>query len=204
VRVLPPRASKRFLINCSFFFKSTRHASSILISDFYFIFKRRFYDEGYQDGFSHGHIHGLIEGRALGREKGFEMWEELGFYEGFAKTWMTVLVKQGKSDAYVFLYFLFFSSLFFDVFRVFISPIPISGSFIFTLSFRRASQHIRSLLESIFQFSRVDPSASDPVSTSPNSSAKSDRATMASARLSACVQGCKVPKSRRWRTKRIK
>ncbi|KIM35588.1 hypothetical protein M413DRAFT_449638 [Hebeloma cylindrosporum] len=60
--------------------------------------EQTFYDEGYQNGFSHGRIHGLIEGRALGREKGFEMWEELGFYEGFAKTWMAVLVKQGKSD----------------------------------------------------------------------------------------------------------
>ena len=28
------------------------------------------------------------------------MWEELGFYEGFAKTWMAMLVKQGKSDEY--------------------------------------------------------------------------------------------------------
>jgi hypothetical protein len=40
----------------------------------------------------------LIEGRALGREKGFEMWEELGFYEGFTRVWMGVYVKQGKSD----------------------------------------------------------------------------------------------------------
>ena len=47
----------------------------------------RFYEEGYRDGFAHGRIHGLIEGRALGREKGFEMWEELGFYEGFARVW---------------------------------------------------------------------------------------------------------------------
>ena len=48
-----------------------------------------FYDSGYHDGFAHGRIHGLIEGRALGREQGFEMWEEIGFYEGFkfALTW---------------------------------------------------------------------------------------------------------------------
>jgi predicted transposase YdaD len=62
------------------------------------VFKHRFYDEGYRDGFSHGRIHGLIEGRALGGEKGFEIWEELGFYEGFAKTWRAVLVKQGRAD----------------------------------------------------------------------------------------------------------
>ena len=45
-----------------------------------------FYDSGYiyhDGGFAHGRIHGLIEGRALGRDQGFEMWEEIGFYEGF-------------------------------------------------------------------------------------------------------------------------
>ncbi|KAG9097717.1 hypothetical protein FRC07_010741 [Ceratobasidium sp. 392] len=46
------------------------------------------YASGHEDGFAHGRIHGLIEGRALGREKGFEMWEELGFYEGFATLWL--------------------------------------------------------------------------------------------------------------------
>ncbi|KJA28309.1 hypothetical protein HYPSUDRAFT_122022, partial [Hypholoma sublateritium FD-334 SS-4] len=57
-----------------------------------------FYDAGYEDGFAHGRIHGLIEGRALGREKGFEIWEELGFYEGFARTWRAILVKQSRED----------------------------------------------------------------------------------------------------------
>jgi len=57
-----------------------------------------FYDSGYEDGFTHGHIHGLIEGRALGREKGFEMWEEIGFYEGFALTWKAILRQQSKED----------------------------------------------------------------------------------------------------------
>jgi|SRR5882762_6375201 hypothetical protein len=59
-------------------------------------FDIRFYDAGYNDGFTHGRIHGLIEGRALGREKGFEMWEELGFYEGFALMWQAIYVKQGR------------------------------------------------------------------------------------------------------------
>ncbi|KAF8131563.1 hypothetical protein EV363DRAFT_1398652 [Boletus edulis] len=48
--------------------------------------EQTFYDAGYTDGYAHGRIHGLIEGRALGREKGFEIWEEIGFYEGFART----------------------------------------------------------------------------------------------------------------------
>jgi len=58
----------------------------------------RFYDTGYEDGNAHGRIHGLIEGRALGREKGFEMWEELGFYEGFAMMWQAIYLKQNRTD----------------------------------------------------------------------------------------------------------
>jgi len=60
--------------------------------------EQTFYDEGFKDGHAHGRIHGLIEGRALGREKGFEMWEELGYYEGFAITWRALLTKLGKLD----------------------------------------------------------------------------------------------------------
>lgn len=58
----------------------------------------RFYDAGHEDGFAHGRIHGLIEGRAMGREKGFEMWEELGFYKGFARMWQAIYIKQGRGD----------------------------------------------------------------------------------------------------------
>jgi predicted transposase YdaD len=61
----------------------------------------RFYDEGYEDGFAHGRIHGLIEGRALGREKGYEMFEELGFYEGFALTWKKIYESTGRSEEFV-------------------------------------------------------------------------------------------------------
>ncbi|KAJ2937017.1 hypothetical protein H1R20_g77, partial [Candolleomyces eurysporus] len=61
--------------------------------------EQTFFDEGYKDGFAHGRIHGLIEGRALGREKGFEMWEELGYYEGLAQTWKAYLSLQGTDDA---------------------------------------------------------------------------------------------------------
>jgi predicted transposase YdaD len=57
-----------------------------------------FYDEGFQDGYSHGRIHGLIEGRALGREKGYEMFEELGYYEGFALTWQNIYEKNGQAE----------------------------------------------------------------------------------------------------------
>jgi hypothetical protein len=47
-------------------------------------------------------MHGLIEGKALGCEKGYEMWEELGFYQGFASTWRTFLSRHGSnSDEYV-------------------------------------------------------------------------------------------------------
>ncbi|KAJ3524851.1 hypothetical protein NM688_g8490 [Phlebia brevispora] len=60
--------------------------------------EQTFYDSGYQDGFAHGRIHGLIEGRALGREKGFEMWEELGYYEGFALMWKAILANEAKQD----------------------------------------------------------------------------------------------------------
>jgi hypothetical protein len=62
-------------------------------------FLSSFFDEGYKDGYAHGRIHGLIEGRALGREKGFEMWEELGYYEGLAQTWKAFLSLRGTDDA---------------------------------------------------------------------------------------------------------
>lgn len=52
--------------------------------------EQSFYNSGYEDGFAHGRIHGLIEGRALGREKGYEIWEEVGFYKGFALLWAAV------------------------------------------------------------------------------------------------------------------
>jgi len=63
--------------------------------------RSRFYDKGYEDGFAHGQIHGLIEGRALGREKGYEMFEELGFYEGFALSWKKIYESTGRSDEFV-------------------------------------------------------------------------------------------------------
>ncbi|KAI0251613.1 hypothetical protein BJV78DRAFT_1125885 [Lactifluus subvellereus] len=52
--------------------------------------EQTFYTVGYEEGYAHGRLHGLIEGRALGAEKGFELWEELGFYEGAARLWTAV------------------------------------------------------------------------------------------------------------------
>jgi hypothetical protein len=43
-----------------------------------------FFKHGYIDGYAHGRTHGLIEGRAAGKEKGIELWEEVGYYQGFA------------------------------------------------------------------------------------------------------------------------
>jgi len=60
--------------------------------------EQSFYDEGFQDGYAHGRIHGSIEGRALGQEKGYEMFEELGFYEGFALTWKNICENSGRSE----------------------------------------------------------------------------------------------------------
>ena len=57
----------------------------------------RFYDEGYADGFAHGALHGLYEGRALGQEKAYELWEEVGYYEGFAQTYLDVSAQSGGS-----------------------------------------------------------------------------------------------------------
>ena len=69
-----------------------------MLKNLKYFFLYSFYDSGYKDGFAHGRIHGLIEGRALGREKGFEMWEELGFYEGFALIWESTYKRQSRSD----------------------------------------------------------------------------------------------------------
>lgn len=56
---------------------------------------RRFYEQGYAEGHAHGAQHGVFEGRQLGREKAWELWDELGFYEGYAGVWLRRL--QGAS-----------------------------------------------------------------------------------------------------------
>ncbi|WVF65579.1 hypothetical protein IAT40_000309 [Kwoniella sp. CBS 6097] len=47
-----------------------------------------FYQEGYRSGFDHGKLHGIFEGRELGNEKSWELWEEIGYYEGWASIWI--------------------------------------------------------------------------------------------------------------------
>ncbi|KIM19838.1 hypothetical protein M408DRAFT_174435 [Serendipita vermifera MAFF 305830] len=61
--------------------------------------EQQFYDVGYKEGTEHGRVHGLIEGRALGKEKGFEMWEEVGFYLGFATTWKSLLEREQEPNS---------------------------------------------------------------------------------------------------------
>ncbi|WWC64073.1 uncharacterized protein I303_106680 [Kwoniella dejecticola CBS 10117] len=56
----------------------------------------KFYQEGYQAGYDHGQLHGLFEGRELGKEKAWELWEEIGFYEGFAQVYISLLGSGGK------------------------------------------------------------------------------------------------------------
>ncbi|KAK6904329.1 hypothetical protein L486_08082 [Kwoniella mangroviensis CBS 10435] len=53
-----------------------------------------FYQQGYQAGYDHGKLHGLFEGRELGKEKAWELWEEIGYYEGWAGTYVDLL--EGK------------------------------------------------------------------------------------------------------------
>ena len=108
----------------------------------------RFYDEGYEDGFAHGRIHGLIEGRALGREKGYEMFEELGFYEGFALTWKKIYESTGRSEEFVY------SS----------TLVPTDTDLLIWSS--RAIHNIRVLLDTIAQFPRTNPSPSGTSSES--------------------------------------
>lgn len=58
----------------------------------------RFFETGYQDGLRHGQEHGLFEGKAFGREKGFELWEEIGFYEGFGDVWKEICEREDGGD----------------------------------------------------------------------------------------------------------
>jgi hypothetical protein len=58
-----------------------------------------FFQSGYSSGFAHGKLHGLFEGRALGKEKAYELWEEVGYYEGVAGLWKLVLDRQSADSA---------------------------------------------------------------------------------------------------------
>ncbi|POY73788.1 hypothetical protein BMF94_3328 [Rhodotorula taiwanensis] len=53
--------------------------------------EQQFYQSGFDSGFPHGQLHGVFEGRELGRDKSWELWEELGYYDGTAKLWTAIL-----------------------------------------------------------------------------------------------------------------
>ncbi|GAA5870995.1 hypothetical protein JCM3774_003498 [Rhodotorula dairenensis] len=61
--------------------------------------EQTFYQAGYDGGFPHGELHGLFEGRELGREKSWELWEEIGYYEGTAKLWQAILHQGAQGNA---------------------------------------------------------------------------------------------------------
>ncbi|KAN0063969.1 hypothetical protein ACQY0O_003575 [Thecaphora frezii] len=60
--------------------------------------EERAYLEGFRQGHDHGQLHGTFEGRELGRDKGFEVWEEVGFYQGTAKTWRSLIEASAPAD----------------------------------------------------------------------------------------------------------
>ncbi|KAM0751241.1 DUF1715-domain-containing protein [Meredithblackwellia eburnea MCA 4105] len=61
-----------------------------------------FYDQGFSSGLPHGELHGLFEGRQLGREHSWQIWEEVGYYEGMAILWKHLLISQGKTGTRAF------------------------------------------------------------------------------------------------------
>ena len=101
-----------------------------------------FFQHGYTDGYAHGRIHGLIEGRAAGKEKGMALWEEVGYYQGFAML-LKAAYANNDGSSYVFMFaccdcthILYFCN---------------------RLASRRASHHITSLLSAIDRFPSVNP-----------------------------------------------
>ena len=44
-------------------------------------------------------MHGTFEGRELGRQKGFEVWEEVGFYEGTTRFWLEAITRSTPDEA---------------------------------------------------------------------------------------------------------
>lgn len=84
------------------------------------------------------------------------MWEELGFYEGFAIMWKAIYDKRGVADEYAAL---------FDCSHPFLILLTVPLFFLsvgpgFWCS-SRAVHHIKHLQELIAQFPRVNPSASE-------------------------------------------
>lgn len=61
--------------------------------------EQKFYDAGFAEGFEHGKMEGHNEGLTYGLEKGYDMWEEIGFYEGFATLWKSIHSKGESPDS---------------------------------------------------------------------------------------------------------
>ena len=101
----------------------------------------RFFQHGYKDGYTHGRIHGLIEGRAAGKDKGMELWEEVGYYKGFAAL-LRAAYDNDHGSSYVF-----------DVRVVAVTDLHI----VFVFASRRVIHHISSLLSAIDRFPVVNP-----------------------------------------------
>lgn len=59
----------------------------------------QFYASGFNSGLPHGELHGLFEGRELGRDKSWELWEEIGYYQGVAQLWKAILKREGKESS---------------------------------------------------------------------------------------------------------
>lgn len=82
------------LQHCHCIMTSAQEISSILTN-----LEETFYQSGMVSGRPHGELHGTFEGRALGKQKAWEVWEEVGYYEGTARLWKIVLLAQGKKDS---------------------------------------------------------------------------------------------------------
>jgi hypothetical protein len=52
---------------------------------------KRFEELGHEDGMRDGIKSGGLEGRVLGCEKGFEIACQVGYYSGFAETWIKLV-----------------------------------------------------------------------------------------------------------------
>ncbi|KZV98891.1 DUF1715-domain-containing protein [Exidia glandulosa HHB12029] len=61
--------------------------------------EQNFYNVGHEHGFEQGKLAGFEDGRQLGIQKGFEIWEEVGFYHGFASLWRAYHIKSGATES---------------------------------------------------------------------------------------------------------
>eukprot|EP00112_Aurelia_sp_Birch-Aquarium-sp1_P015877 Seg3553.2 transcript_id=Seg3553.2/GoldUCD/mRNA.D3Y31 product="Oral cancer-overexpressed protein 1" protein_id=Seg3553.2/GoldUCD/D3Y31 len=58
---------------------------------------RKLHSDGYNEGYFKGQILGEMEGFALGVERGKSFAQEVGFYDGFVSTLMTLYEQETKS-----------------------------------------------------------------------------------------------------------